>query len=110
MRFVSHRAPFRQVVRPLFFDVCLCVYAVLPGELLHDWILDFDRPHGFAEIGKRAAPTQTVSTDPTNEFLEHVLPFCWRNNLHDSGLHSVLVDLVDEALEVAELVHSLRRW
>jgi NTP pyrophosphatase (non-canonical NTP hydrolase) len=35
------------------------------------------------------------------------LPFGWRNNFDDARLHSMLVNLVDEALEVAELIHSL---
>jgi hypothetical protein len=39
--------------------------------------------------------------------LREYLPFCWWNDLHDARLHSMLVDFIDEALEVAELIHCL---
>lgn len=34
-------------------------------------------------------------------------PFFWRNHFHDSCLHSVFVDFLDEGLEVSKLVHGL---
>jgi hypothetical protein len=34
-------------------------------------------------------------------------PFCGRNDFDDARFHSMLVNFVDEALEVAELVHGL---
>jgi len=37
-------------------------------------------------------------------------PFLWRNNLHNACLHSVLVNLFDEGLEVSELVHCLEQY
>lgn len=37
------------------------------------------------------------------------VPFLWWNDLDNTRLHSVLVDLVNEPLEVAELVHCLRK-
>jgi hypothetical protein len=39
--------------------------------------------------------------------LSQYLPFCWWNNFNDTGLHSMFVNFIDEALEVAELVHGL---
>ena len=36
------------------------------------------------------------------------LPFCWGDDFDDPRLHAVLVDLVDESLEVAKLVHCLQ--
>jgi hypothetical protein len=34
-------------------------------------------------------------------------PFCRRDDLDNAGLHAVAINLVDEPLEVAKLVHGL---
>lgn len=35
------------------------------------------------------------------------IPFLWRDNLDDAGLHAVAIDLANKGRKVAELVHSL---
>lgn len=56
MWLIGYGSPFRQIVRPLFLNVGLRVYAVLSSEFLRDRILDFDTLDGFGEIGKGFAP------------------------------------------------------
>lgn len=36
-------------------------------------------------------------------------PFLWGNHFHDTRLHSILINLLDKGLEIAELVHCLGR-
>lgn len=80
---------------------------MLTCKFLHDWVLDFDRLDGFAEIGERSAPTHSEQMMLRLQTGRDDLPFSRRNDFYDARLHSVLVNLVDKALEVAELIHGL---
>jgi len=53
---ICQRPPFWQVVCPLFLDILLRVYAMLPGKFLHDGVLDFYRLDSFTEVWERFAP------------------------------------------------------
>lgn len=56
MGFLSYRLPLRQVVRSLLLDVRLRVDSVLAGKFLGNRVLDFDRLHGFGQVGERIVP------------------------------------------------------
>lgn len=82
---------------------------MLTSKLLRNGVLDFDRLHGFGQIGERVAPTTMVSELRLPSFeVQERLPFGWGNDFDDPGFHAVFVDLVDESSEVAKLVHCLQ--
>ena len=75
-------------------------------KLLSDWVLHLDGFDLLVKRGEGIEPSNYVSAAEIAIPVSY-RPFLRRYDLHDTRLHPIFINLLNERLEAAELIHCL---